>query len=242
MRLIRGSFDDEVRYSHDPVTVARTFADAGAPWLHVVDLDAARTGELANLDVVASVCAAVNVPVQCGGGVRCAQAAQQLVDAGVSRVVVGTAAVERPELISELANDGLAVAVGIDSVGDEVATHGWERSSGLRTADVLDEVRARGAEAVVVTQINRDGTGEGPDVEGLSAVLAATELDVIASGGIGQLSHITQLAELSSGATRLAGAICGKALHDGVFDVAAALRAARSGRPHGEHAARGQPS
>ncbi len=230
MRLIRGSFDDEVRYSHDPVSVARSFAEAGAPWLHVVDLDAARTGQPANLDVIAAVCAAVRVPVQCGGGVRSVVAARRLIDVGVARVVVGTAAVERPALICELVSEGHSVAVGVDSLGDEVAIHGWERSSGLRTGEVLAEAAERGAEAVIVTQISRDGTGEGPDVDGLGEVLAATSLDVIASGGIGQLDHISQLAELTADGKRLAGAICGKALHDGAFTIDEALGATRRTR------------
>lgn len=242
VRLIRGSFDDEVRYSHDPVAVARSFAAQGAPWLHVVDLDAARTGEPVNLAVIAAICAAVDVPVQCGGGVRSLDAAARLTDVGAERVVVGTAAVERPALISDLASQGHSVAVGIDSLGDEVATHGWEQRSGLRTEAVLAEAAERGADAVVVTQISRDGTGQGPDIEGLVAVLEQTSLDVIASGGIGQLDHIAQLARLTSDERRLAGAICGKALHDGVFSVTDALAAVRSASARGERSTEGVTS
>jgi phosphoribosylformimino-5-aminoimidazole carboxamide ribotide isomerase len=225
VRLTQGDFDRQVTYDADPVDVAREFAAAGARWIHVVDLDAARTGEPRNRGVVSAIAAAVDVPVQAGGGVRSEAAADALFAAGVARVVVGTAAVEDPGLVDRLAAAGRRVAVGIDVRGTEVATRGWEQASGESIEAVLDRFAGAGMDAFVVTQIQRDGMLGGADVDGLAAVLARTGVPVIASGGVGDLDDLRRLASLEAGGRRLAGAIVGKALHDGRFGVAAALEA-----------------
>ncbi len=223
VRLLKGSYDAETRYDTDPVEVARSFAEAGAPWIHIVDLDAARSGRSANLEVIAAMCAAVDVPVQSGGGVRSLEAAAALAGAGVTRVVVGTAAVENPALVEELASRQ-RVAVGLDVRGAEVAIHGWERGSGLALDDLLARFEGGGAEAVVITQIERDGTLEGPDVALYRRALALTGMDVIASGGVGTLDDLTVLNSVVAGSRRISGVIVGKAIHDGVFGVAGAVR------------------
>ena len=225
VRLTQGDFDRQVTYDADPVDVARQFAAAGAPWIHVVDLDAARTGTPHDLGVVAAIATAVDVPVQAGGGVRSDAAAEALFDAGVARVVVGTAAVEDPGLVDRLAAGGRRVAVGIDVRGTDVATHGWEQSSGQSIEDVLDRFAGVGVDAFVVTQIQRDGMLGGADLEGLTTVLAHTDVPIIASGGVGDLGDLRALASLEISGRRLIGAIVGKALHDGRFDVAQALEA-----------------
>ena len=150
---------------------ARAFADAGAPWIHVVDLGAARSGEATNREVIAAICAAVDVPVQSGGGVRTVDAAAALADAGVSRVVIGTAALEQPELVPAVAARQ-PVAVGLDARGSDLAAHGWEVSSGLDLTTVATRFADAGVAAFVVTEIARDGTLEGPSIEQLSSVLA----------------------------------------------------------------------
>jgi phosphoribosylformimino-5-aminoimidazole carboxamide ribotide isomerase len=223
VRLTQGDFDRQVTYDADPIEVARQFAAAGAPWIHVVDLDAARTGTPRNRAVVAAIAAAVEVPVQAGGGVRSEASAEALFDAGVARVVLGTAAVEDPDLVDRLATDGRRVAVGVDVRGTEVAIHGWEQGTGCSIDTILDRFAGTGLDAFVVTQIRRDGMLAGPDLEGLAAVLARTAVPVIASGGVGGLDDLRSLAALEVGDRRLAGAIVGKAIHDGRFDVAAAL-------------------
>lgn len=233
VRLRQGDFDRETVYGDDPVAVARGFADAGAEWIHVVDLDAARTGEAHNLDLIAAVCAAVDVPVQSGGGVRDVAKAEALFAGGVRRVVIGTAALEQPELVTEVADAHPGgVAVGLDARAEtdaagqtvwRVATRGWETDSGRDLMDVVGDFEQRGVAAVVVTEIGRDGTMEGPDREGLQRVLAATSLDVIASGGVGSLEDIAMLARLDVGGRRLAGAIMGRALYEGAFTLAEAL-------------------
>ena len=222
VRLYQGSYDAETAYSDDPVGQARQFADAGAPWLHVVDLDAARTGEAANLAVIAAIADAVDVPVQTGGGVRSLDAAAALADAGVARVVIGTAAVENPGWVEQVAARQ-PVAVGLDARGREVATHGWEQGGGGDLLELAARFESSGADAVVVTEIGRDGTMSGPDTDGLTAVLAATGLAVVASGGVAELSDLTALTAIGDDSRRLAGVIVGRALYEGRFTVEQAL-------------------
>lgn len=222
VRLYQGSYDAETAYSDDPVGQARQFAAAGASWLHVVDLDAARTGDPVNLAVIAAIADAVDVPVQTGGGVRSLDAAAALADAGVARVVIGTAAVETPELVEKVAARQ-PVAVGLDARGRDVATHGWEKGGGGDLLELGARFESSGAEAVVVTEISRDGTMSGPDTEGLSAVLGATGLAVIASGGVARVEDLDELAAIGDPSRRLAGVIVGRALYEGCFTVEQAL-------------------
>ncbi len=222
VRLYQGSYDAETAYSDDPVGQARQFADAGASWLHVVDLDAARTGAPVNLAVIAAIADAVDAPVQTGGGVRSLDAAAALADAGVARVVIGTAAVETPELVEKVAARQ-PVAVGLDARGRDVATHGWEQGGGGDLLELAARFESSGAEAVVVTEISRDGTMSGPDTDGLRAVLGATGLAVIASGGVATLPDLSALAAIGDPSRRLAGVIVGRALYEGRFTVEQAL-------------------
>lgn len=224
VRLWQGDYGKETVYGDDPVAQARAFADAGAPWIHVVDLDAARTGEPTNRHLVAAIADAVDVPVQSGGGVRTEDAAAALVDAGVARVVVGTAALEDPALVRRMAAR-FPVAVGLDARGDDVAVRGWTEGSGRSPAEVATSFADAGVAALVVTEIARDGTLEGPDLDGLAAILAATDVDVVASGGVGTVEHLRQLAALESGGRRLAGAILGRALYEGTVELGAGLDA-----------------
>jgi phosphoribosylformimino-5-aminoimidazole carboxamide ribotide isomerase len=231
VRLVQGDFDRETVYSADPVAVARAYQDAGAHWLHVVDLDAARSGIPENRSAVAAIAGAVHpsLAVQSGGGVRDRAAAEALAEAGVSRVVLGTAALDKPALVAELARD-MPVAVGLDVRGREVAVRGWTEGTGRDLLEVLPWFEDAGVAAVVVTQIARDGTLAGPDLEGLAAVLSATALPVIASGGVGALDDLRALAALSVAGRRLAGVIVGRALYEGRFSVEEAIAAcARSG-------------
>jgi len=189
-----------------------------------VDLDAARTGEPANLAVVGAIASAVPCLVQAGGGVRSLDAGSALLLAGAARVVVGTAAVQRPAFVEELcaAHPG-RVAVGLDARGTELATAGWTEATGQ---DLLSHVRrldAVGVAALIVTEIGRDGTMEGPAVDQLGEVLAATDRPVIASGGVGRLEDLDALAGLEVAGRALAGAVVGRALYEGRFTLAEAL-------------------
>ena len=223
VRLVEGDFARETVYGDDPIAVASAFAAAGAQWIHVVDLDAARTGQPVNRPVVARIAAAVGagVRVQAGGGIRTVEDADEVLSAGVARVVVGTAAVERPELVAEMAAHWPGrVAVGLDHRDGAVRVRGWTAAGGRRLGDVVPEAVAAGAAAVIVTDISRDGRLAGPDVEGLSALLAETGAPIIASGGVRDVRDVRALA-----AAGLAGVIAGKAIYEGRLDVAAALAA-----------------
>jgi phosphoribosylformimino-5-aminoimidazole carboxamide ribotide isomerase len=224
VQLVQGDFDRERIHGDDPVAIAREFVAAGAPWIHTVDLDAARTGEPVNLALIAAIAGAVDVPVQAGGGVRTLEAAAALADAGVARVVMGTAAMEDPALVAQVAARQ-PVALGLDVKGREVAVRGWAQGSGVDWADAIRQLADAGAEAVVVTQIAVEGLMGGADLSGLAEVLAATELDVIASGGVGSLDDLLALDAVSAGDRRLAGAIVGTAIYEGRVDVAEAVRA-----------------
>jgi len=224
VQLTQGDFDRERVHGSDPVAVACAFADAGAPWIHTVDLDAARTGEPVNRHLIAAIAAAVDVPIQAGGGVRSVEAAAALADAGVARVVMGTAAMESPDLVAQIAARQ-PVALGLDVKGREVAVKGWLEGTGTDIAVALQRLADVGASAVVVTQIDVEGLMGGPDLEGLREVLRATSLDVIASGGVGTLSDLLALDDLEIDGRRLAGAIVGTAIYEGRVDVAEAVRA-----------------
>jgi phosphoribosylformimino-5-aminoimidazole carboxamide ribotide isomerase len=232
VRLLRGDYAAETVYSDDPVAVARSFDAAGAGWIHVVDLDAARSGEAGNLEFVAAIVRSVRCEVETGGGVRSVEAAERLIDAGVARVVIGTAAVERPELVTELAARYPGrVAVGLDARGRQVAVKGWTETTDADLVDLAKRFEGEGVSALIVTEIGRDGTMAGPDLDQLGAVLEATSIDVIASGGVGTLDDIRALAGLRAGtggpngASRsLAGIIVGRAIYEGRFTVEEALR------------------
>ncbi len=231
VRLLQGDYTEETVYGDDPVAVARGFVDAGATWIHMVDLDAARTGDPVNRPAIAAVAGAVDAQVQAGGGVRDETAARTLLDAGVSRVVLGTAAMESPDLVARLAarHPG-GVAVGLDTRGGEVAVRGWTEGAGVDLLDAVARFADVGIAALIVTEISRDGMLVGPDIDGLASVLAATHVEVIASGGVGALEHLRALAGLDVGGRRLAGAIVGKALYERAFTVEQALAAAGGDR------------
>ena len=233
VRLIQGDFAREQDYG-DPEALANRYIDGGARWIHVVDLEAARTGvrhERAALDDIVRLAAASSVRVQVGGGIRTADAAAELLETGVARVVLGTAALEDPGLVTRCARRWPErVAVGLDyRVNDdgvaEAQTHGWETGSGRSVLELLDRWAGEPVGAVVVTAVDRDGTLEGPAVESLAALLFRTELPVIASGGVGATRDLLRLARTQANGRRLAGAIVGKALVERRFSVEEALAA-----------------
>ncbi len=229
VRLYQGDFAQETVYGDDPVAQARQFADAGASWIHVVDLDAARTGEPVNRPVIAAIASAIGVPVQTGGGVRNDEAAEALLDAGVARVVVGTAALDDPDWACSLAARFPGqVALGLDVRGREVAVRGWVEGSGRQLAEVAAQFDEAGFAALIVTQINVDGAGTGPDIDLYAELLDTLETDLIASGGVGTADHLRALAALGAESRPLVGAIVGKALYEGAFTIDEALAAAQT--------------
>lgn len=219
VRLLQGDYDQQTTYGDDPVAVAVSFADAGARWIHVVDLDAARSGSPVNRPVVAAIAAALagRASVQTGGGVRTVGDAQSLADAGVARVVMGSAAVKDPSLVAAAAAV-VPVAVGLDHRNGEIAVHGWTEGSGVQLADALGWFPT--AAAFVITDIARDGMLTGPDVDGLAAAARTTSIPVIASGGVSSLADIAALRAVPG----IGGVITGKAVYEGRFTVAEALQ------------------
>jgi phosphoribosylformimino-5-aminoimidazole carboxamide ribotide isomerase len=230
---VRGEFSQETAYG-DPVERALAYARGGATLLHVVDLDAARTGLPVNGEVVREIVRQAGVQVQCGGGVRTIEAADVLFGMGVGRVVVGTAGLEDPEFARRLAKRYPdRVLVGLDhrraTVGGrtirELAVRGWEESTGVDLAAALRRLAELPIAGVVVTDISRDGTLEGPDLEGLRYVLGETRFPVIASGGVGRVADLVALRGLVVLDRRLAGVIVGRAFAAGELDVAEAVAA-----------------
>ena len=224
VRLRQGDYDDETVYGDDPVAVAREFVAAGARWIHVVDLDAARSGDPVNRPVVAAIVSAVAgaARVQTGGGVRSLVDARELADAGVARVVMGSAAVSNPSVV-EAASEVVAVAVGLDHRDGDVAVHGWTEGSGL----ALDDAYALfpTADVFVITDIGRDGMLVGPDLDGLARSAELAGAPVIASGGVSSLDDVIALTRIEN----LGGIITGTALYEGRFTIGEALAAVGSG-------------
>ena len=221
VRLEQGDYARETIYDADPVEQARRFAGAGVRRIHVVDLDAARDGGAGNAGVVRAILAAVpETPVQVGGGMRSRERIDATLDAGADRIVIGTAALEDPALLREVAGRYPGrVVLGLDSKGGKVATRGWREVTAHTPADVLAELGALPLGALLYTEIGRDGLLQGPDVEGTAALARSTAIPVLASGGVGKLDDLVRLAE-----TRvIAGAIVGRALYSGAIQLEAAL-------------------
>ncbi|MDQ3662483.1 MAG: 1-(5-phosphoribosyl)-5-[(5-phosphoribosylamino)methylideneamino]imidazole-4-carboxamide isomerase [Actinomycetota bacterium] len=224
VRLLQGRFGSETVYSEDPAEVAASFCRAGAAWLHVVDLDGARTGEPQNRELLVEVVRSAKCPVQASGGVRSAADVDELLSAGAARVVLGTVAIEDPDTLAALCRDqGERIAVSLDARGGLLQSHGWTVGTGTSVLEVVAEVSELGVWGFVYTNVDRDGTMAGPDLVGLQAVLDAGALPVIASGGIGSLEEVRAVAERGA-----AGAIVGRALYEGTFTIPEAMAAGAS--------------
>jgi len=213
VRLKRGLATEKTVYSSDPVAFAKKWEDSGADWLHIVDLDAAFTGEPQNLDAVANICAAVKVPCELGGGMRSVEKIQAAFDAGVSRVILGTKACQSPETIAEMCSrfGGERIAVGIDAHGGKVAVKGWTETTSTSATDLALAAQQAGAGTIIYTDIATDGMLEGPNFTELEKMLSLLSCNLIASGGVSCADDLRRLNTMPS----LYGAIIGKALYDG---------------------------
>jgi phosphoribosylformimino-5-aminoimidazole carboxamide ribotide isomerase len=221
VRLQKGDFDARTVYSDDPAAVAHRFGVAGARRIHVVDLDGARAGRPVNLDAIRAI-AATGVPFEVGGGLRRIQDVAEVLALGAGWAVLGTAAVERLDLVAEACRlfPGRVVC-GVDARGGEVAVKGWEQGTGLKAADVARRVRLLGVTLVEYTDVSRDGTFAGVDAAGAARLQADAGLQVVASGGVASLDDVRACREAG-----LAGVIVGKALYEGRVDLAEAIRLA----------------
>jgi phosphoribosylformimino-5-aminoimidazole carboxamide ribotide isomerase len=225
VRLVKGDFEAKKVYDEDPLAAARGWTEAGAQYLHVVDLDGAKTGAPVNLEQLRRIAGELGVPVQYGGGLRSAQAVSDALAAGAARVILGTAAFTQAGLLERVLGEHgkERVLVSVDVRGGHVTTAGWTETTEIATEAVIESLAERGATDLVFTNVDRDGMLEGPDLEEVRRVLQAARGGVIYSGGIGGLADLEGLAAL--GEQSLEGVIVGKALYERRFTVAEAQAA-----------------
>jgi phosphoribosylformimino-5-aminoimidazole carboxamide ribotide isomerase len=224
VRLLEGDYARETTYDADPVDAALRWVDEGARFLHVVDLDGAKTGEPQNLDTIGRIADAVPFPIQVGGGLRDEESVLAVLRAGAERVVIGTAALRDPSFLARmLVHHNVRVVVSVDARDGKVSLSGWTESSDLDVADAVAELSERGVQRFLCTAIEVDGTMEGPAIAELNRVAAATEAWVLASGGVGNLDHLESLAH--EAADNVEGVIVGRALYERRFTVAEGIAA-----------------
>ncbi len=219
VRLYQGDYGMETVFSHDPVGTAMKWQSLGATRLHIVDLDGAASGNLQNLDIIAEIASAVLIPTQVGGGIREIKTIEKLFKNGVDRVILGTSAVEDPEMVKEACRRfNQSVIVGIDAREGKVATHGWQQETELGAVEFAQSMVKLGVRYFIYTDISRDGTLTEPNFSAIFELIDSTRFPVIASGGISSLIHLKVLNKLGA-----AGAIIGKALYTGDINLKQAL-------------------
>lgn len=224
VRLQQGDYNQETIYNDSPLKVAKSWEEQGGKFIHLVDLDGAKAGHPVNDAIIGAIAANANVPVQVGGGLRNLADVEKLLGLGVSRVIIGTAAINDHAFTEEvLAKYGDKVAIGIDARNGYVATHGWLNTSEVRAEALAKELAAKGAETFIYTDISRDGMMQGPNVDGILSMARPSGKTVIASGGVTSLDDLLRL-NVHSG-SGVGGAIVGKALYTGNIDLSGALRA-----------------
>ena len=222
VRLLRGEMDKATVFSDDPAAQALEFVNAGCEWLHLVDLNGAFAGEPVNAAPVEAILKACKVPAQLGGGIRDMATIERWLEKGLQRVILGTVAVENPELVKEAAKTFPGhVAVGIDARGGKVATKGWAEETNVDVTDLARSFEDAGVAAIIYTDINRDGAMQGPNIDATAALARAVSIPVIASGGVSSLEDLIALRDCGAD---LNGAISGRALYDGALDLADALK------------------
>lgn len=222
VRLFQGDYDKMTVYSEDPVRIAEAFKRDGADCLHLVDLDGAKDGCLVNFDTIKTITEKVEMFVEVGGGIRDEERIRQYLDVGVGRVILGTIAVKEPEFLKEMADKyGKKIAVGVDALDGYVAVNGWKEITEMKSFEFCRYLRDTGIKTVIYTDISRDGSLQGTNMEAYKKLAEIEGLDIVASGGISFEEEITALKETVS------GAILGKALYSGALDLKKAIRLAR---------------
>ena len=225
VRLLQGRFGSETVYSDDPVKVALGLAAGGARWLHIVDLDGAKTGIRTNRELVLEVVKRASCPVQAGGGLRTMDDVEEMISVGANRAVLGTIALEDPEEMARACKRfGERIAVSLDARSGELASHGWTVGSGVPVDEAVKAFDAAGVSMFIYTDVSRDGAMTGPDIEGLQRIAALTDVPVVASGGVASLEDVRTVARLRN--EGIEGVIVGRALYEGKFTVGEANFAA----------------
>ena len=221
VRLLRGDMNAATVFGHDPAVQARQFQDAGCQWVHLVDLNGAFAGAPVNASAVRDILAAITVPAQLGGGIRDMATIEMWLTQGISRVILGTVAVENPDLVRAAARAFPGqIAVGIDARNGMVATKGWAHETNIHVADLAQQFQDAGVAAIIYTDIDRDGAMGGPNIAATVSLARAVSIPVIASGGVSSMADLIALK--STGV--IAGAISGRALYDGAIDLAQAIK------------------
>ncbi|MBD2180510.1 1-(5-phosphoribosyl)-5-[(5-phosphoribosylamino)methylideneamino]imidazole-4-carboxamide isomerase [Aerosakkonema funiforme] len=229
VRLYQGDYSQSQVFDENPSSVAKQWVDQGATRLHVVDLDGAKTGEPTNLNAIASIVRSVSVPIQVGGGLRDRTRVAQMLDMGVQRAILGTVAVENPQLVGDLCREFPGkIVVGIDARNGKVATRGWLETSEVAAVQLAQQMAELGAAAIIYTDIHRDGTLQGPNLEALRELITSIAIPVIASGGVSSLTDLLSLLALEPLGVK--GAIVGRALYTGDVSLQEAIQAVGSGR------------
>ena len=224
VRLLRGDMDKATVFSDSPADQAKAFVDAGCEWIHLVDLNGAFEGRPVNAEAVDAILGAIDVPAQLGGGIRDMSTIAAWLEKGLSRVILGTVAVENPDLVREAAAEFPGkVAVGLDARNGRVATRGWAKETDVMVTDLAKSFEDAGVAAIIYTDIDRDGAMGGPNIPATVALAEAVDIPVIASGGVSSMADLTALKETGA----IAGAISGRALYDGAIDLTEALKALR---------------
>ncbi len=226
VRLHQGNYDQITTYGHNPVSVAESFAEAGAHWIHVVDLNAARSGIPRHQKEIEDIIKHVTVNVQVGGGIRSQEVAEEYLQLGAGRIVLGSSAVENPQLLSSLLSAySSRIAVGVDAKDGLVLVRGWEARTQLKATDFALALAQSGVRTLIYTDVARDGSLAGPNLKSLEEFLGAVSVTVIASGGVGSVEDVVSVRALQKNYPHLSGLITGKALYDGRIRLRDALEA-----------------
>ncbi|MES1026089.1 1-(5-phosphoribosyl)-5-[(5-phosphoribosylamino)methylideneamino]imidazole-4-carboxamide isomerase [Gloeocapsa sp. BRSZ] len=229
VRLYQGDYARSQVFNDNPADVAQQWVEQGATRLHVVDLDGAKQGRVVNLAAIEAITAAVSVPIQVGGGLRDSTSVAQLLNLGVQRVILGTVAVEQPQLVADLCQEFPGqIVVGIDARNGRVATHGWLETSEVLATQLATQIQKLGAAAIIYTDIHRDGTLSGPNLEALRELATEISIPVIASGGVSSVTDLLSLLALEP--LGVTGAIVGRALYTGDISLKSAVQAVGQGR------------
>ena len=229
VRLYQGDYNKSQVFNENPVDVAKQWVEQGASLLHVVDLDGAKAGSVVNQSAIEAIAEAVSVPIQLGGGLRDRNTVKQVINLSVRRVILGTIAVEKPQLVKELCQEFTGqIAIGIDARNGKVATRGWIETSEVLATDLAIQMQEFGASAIIYTDIQRDGTLSGPNFDALRELASAIDIPIIASGGVSSMTDLLSLLALE--AQGVTGTIVGRALYTGDISLFEALRAVGPGR------------
>lgn len=223
VRLLKGRFDKVTIYGDDPAEMAKKWEDNGGEYIHVVDLDGALKGHGVNADAIKRICSRVSVPVQTGGGIRTMEDIQSKLDCGISRIIIGTKAVSDSDFVKRAADKyGGKIVIGIDAKDGMVAIEGWEKTSDFKAVEFAKKMAGLGIKTIVYTDIATDGTLAGPNIAAMREMAQSVDIDVIASGGVGNIQHIRALVPCG-----VEGVITGRAIYTGDLDLAEAIRAGK---------------